>query len=331
MILKIVVLVILFIFSAFFSGSETALFSLDSLKLRKMRRRSKNIKNINILLQNPVRLLTTILIGNMLVNITASSIAASIAIDIFGSEGLGLSIGVMTFLLLIFGEVTPKRYAIERSTAVSLFSAAVLPYISKLFSPIHWILHHGINKLLPVSIKEPTLNEEELKMLIDIGHKEGVVAGHEKDLIGAVLGFTDTIVKQVMTKRENVKAISIDILQEEFIKLAVEFKHSKIPVYKNSLDNIMGVVYSKDLFLYPERRFSEIMKPVLFVSEAKKIKDVLKMFEDQNIKIAIVLDENGKTSGLITMEDILEEVFGEIYDEFEILSIMSDITDEKKV
>jgi len=331
MIIKIISLIILLIFSAFFSGSETALFSLDSLKLRKMKRRSKNVKNINILLQNPVRLLSTILIGNMIVNITASSIAASIAIDVSGDKGVGFSIGIMTFLLLIFGEVTPKRYAIERASVVALFSSRILPYISKLFTPIHWVLHHGVNKFLPTAMKEPTINEEEFKMLIDIGHKEGIVAGHEKELIGAVLGFTDTIVKQVMTKREKIEAISADVTHAEFVDLAKKIKHSKLPVYKHSLNNIMGIVYSKELFLFPEKNFSEIIKPILSVPESKKIKDVLSVFEDQNIKIAIVLDENGNTTGLVTMEDILEEVFGEIYDEFEILSIAtaSDIKKEK--
>jgi Mg2+/Co2+ transporter CorB len=327
MTVKIIVLIMLLVFSAFFSGSETALFSLDTLKLRKIKRRSKNIKNISALLQNPVRLLATILIGNMIVNITASSIAASIAIELVGDKGIGLSIGIMTFLLLIFGEVTPKRYAIERVASVSLFCSSILPYISKLFAPVHWVLHHGINRFLPSAMKEPTLNEEELKMLIDIGHKEGIVAGHEKDLIGAVLGFTDTIVKQVMTKKEKIEAISTDVSHLEFVNLAKKFKHSKIPVYRHSLDTIMGIVYSKELFLYPDKNFSEIIKPVLYVPETKKIKDLLRMFEDQNIKIAIVLDGYGKTVGLITMEDILEEVFGEIYDEFEILNILEE---EKK-
>lgn len=316
MIPKIVAIIILLVFSAFFSGSETALFGLDSLALRKIRRRGHSTKNINFLLRNPLRLLATILIGNMLVNVTASSIAADIAIDIFGDKGIGISIGIMTFLLLLFGEVSPKRYAIERSGKLALFSARPLIYLSRCFLPIHKVL----SRLIPVSKKEPTLTEEELRTIIDIGHREGIVAGHEKELIGAVLGFTDTIVKNIMVPRENIKAGSIDLMQEEFIKFAKEFKHSKIPVYKNSLDNIMGIIYAKELFLNPEKHFTEIMKPILSVPYNKKIKDILRVFERENIKIAIVLDENGLTCGLVTMEDIIEEVFGEIYDEFEILT-----------
>lgn len=316
MIYKIIAIVILLVFSAFFSGSETALFSLDPLALRKIRRMGKGVKKINLLLQNPMRLLATILIGNMLVNVTASSIAASIAIDIFGDRGIGISIGVMTFLLLLFGEVSPKRYAIERSSRVALFSAKPLRYISRLFYPIHLVF----SRLLPIPKKEPTLTEEELKAIIDIGHREGIIAGHEKDLIGAMLGFTDTLVKDIMIRRENIKAGSIDLTQDEFINFAKGIKHSKIPVYKNSLDNIMGIVYAKELFLYPEKSFSEITKPVLSVPYNKKIKDILQIFERENLKIAIVLDEKGLTCGLVTMEDIIEEVFGEIYDEFEILT-----------
>lgn len=316
MIFKLIAIVILFCFSAFFSGSETALFSLDPLALRKIRRRGKSTKNISSLLRNPLRSLTTILIGNMLVNITASSIAASIAIDILGDKGVGVSIGIMTFLLLLFGEVSPKRYAVERSGRFALFCARPLLYLSVFLHPIHIIL----SRFLPVPKKEPTLTEEELKAMIDIGHREGIVAGHEKELIGAVLGFTDTLVKDVMVSREKIKAASFDMTQDEFIRFAKEVKHSKIPVYKNSLDNIMGVVYTKELFLYPGRLFTEIMKPILSVPYNKKIKDVLQTFERENIRIAVILDEDGHTCGLVTLEDIIEEVFGEIYDEFEILT-----------
>lgn len=315
MLYKIIGIIILLIFSAFFSGSETALFSLDPIALRKLRQKGYRTKNIDFLLGNPIRLLVTILIGNMLVNVTASSIAGSIAISIFGDKGVGISIGVMTFLLLLFGEVSPKCYAIERPNKLALFSARLLVFLSRFFSPIYILL----SNFVPTLKKTPTLTEEELKALIDMGHRQGVVAGHEKELIGAVLGFTDTLVKDVMTKRKDIKACSIDLTQVEFINLVKEFRHSKVPVYKNSLDNIMGIVYAKELFLYPERPFTEIMKPVLSVPYNKKIKDVLGIFERENIKIAIVLDEFGLVCGLITMEDIIEEVFGEIYDEFEIL------------
>lgn len=321
---KIAAIIILLVFSAFFSGSETALFSLDPLKLRKLKRRAKNVKDIKYLLQNPLRLLATILIGNTIVNITASAIAGSIAIDLWGDKGVGISIGVMTFLLLLFGEVSPKRYAIERPIFTSLLCAKPLTFITKMFLPIHWLVSF-MTGMFPLQKKEPTLTEEELKAMIDRSHKEGVVAEHEKELIGAVLGFTDTIVGKVMVPRQNIKAVPIDIPQSDLTNFVKEVKHSKIPVYKNTLDNVMGILYTKELFLYPEKPFGELVKPVLYVESGKKIKDVLRMFEEQNIKIAIVLNEKGITCGLVAIEDILEEVFGEIYDEFEILAQVSGV------
>lgn len=319
MIYKIAAIIILLVFSAFFSASETALFSLDSIKMRKLKRIRKGAKNVNYLLRNPLRLLATILIGNTIVNITASAIAGYLAIELLGDKGVGVSIAVMTLLLLFFGEVTPKRYAIERPIRISVFSVKPLILLMKLFMPIHEALSF-LTKKFEIERKEPTLTEEELIAIIEQGHKEGVIAGHEKEMIGAVLGFTDTTVAEVMTRREKIKAASIDLKQEEFMNIAGEFKQSRIPVYKNSLDNVMGIVSVKELFLHPEKPFSEVLKPVLSVSKNKKIKELLKTFEEQNIKIAIVLDEKGVTCGLITMEDIVEEVFGEIYDEFEILT-----------
>lgn len=318
MIYKIIAILVLLLFSAFFSGSETAFFSLNSLVLNKIRHKKKDISKIKYLLHDPVKLLATILIGNMLVNVAASSIAASLAIDIYGDKGIGVSIGVMTFLLLLFGEVSPKRYAIAKPIKYSLMSAGILVYVSKVFYPFQLLLNKFINKILLFEEREPTLSEEELKTVIDIGHREGVVGGEEKKMIGAVLRFSDKIVKNVITKRENVKAASIDLSHEEFIKFAKEIKHSKIPIYKNSMDNIVGIVYTKELFLYSNKSYKDIIKPVLFMYDQRKIKDILEVFENQNIKIAIVFDEKGVVSGLVTMEDIIEEVFGEIYDEFEI-------------
>jgi Mg2+/Co2+ transporter CorB len=329
MLIKIAAIVVLLMFSAFFSGSEIALFSLDAISLRKLKRRSRNVKQINFLLRNPIRLLATLLIGNTIVNITASSLAGSIALDIWGDKGVSISIGVMTFVLLLFGEVSPKRFAIDRPIFVSAISIKPLVILTKLFTPIHWFLMK-FTGMFSLPAKEPTLTEEELKTMIDIGHKEGVIAGHEKELIGAVLGFTDIAVNRIMVKKEDIRAISIDVSQEEFVRLAKEYKNSKIPVYKHNLNGIMGIVSVKELFLNPVKPFGQIMEPVFFVPYDRKIKEILQKFEEKNIRIAIVLDDNGETCGLVTMEDIIEEVFGEIYDEFEILSQITEAGVEEK-
>ncbi len=321
MIYKLFLIIILLLLSAFFSGSETALFSLDALTLRKLERQGKNTRHIKFLLSNPVQLLATILIGNMLVNTSASVLVSSIAIQAFGDLGMGMAIGIMTLLLLLFGEITPKTLALERAATISFLCARPLIYFAKVIFPLRRPLRRITDSLIPVWTKpqtnEPTVTEEELKTIIDLGQREGVVAKQEREMIRAVLEFTDTDVREVLTPRVDIKAISIDSSQEQALQLAREYRHSKIPIYKNNLDKIMGVIYAKELFLHPKRKFTELIKPVLFVPDTKQIDELLQMFERQKLKIAIVVDEYGGTDGMVTMEDLLEEIFGEIYDEFE--------------
>lgn len=223
--------------------------------------------------------------------------------------------------MLVFGEVTPKTLAIEKGESLSLIVAKPLKYFSQLVFPLRKILCLIADNLLRLtkisSKKEPTLTEEELKTIIDVGQREGVVKRGERELIHSMLEFTDTEAKDIMTPRVDIKAASLDMNQEEFLKFARKITHSKIPVYENSIDKIVGVVYTKEIFLNLERNFVESIRPVIFIPGTKKIDDLLKTFDQQKTKIAIVVDEYGGTNGLLTLEDILEEIFGEIYDEFE--------------
>ena len=321
MIISILAIVALLLLSAFFSGSETALFSLNILELRKLEKKGKNVSCIKQLLSNPVQLLATILIGNIIVNITASVLATSIAIRILGNYAIGSAIGVMTLLLLLFGEVTPKSIAIENSVKFSLISAKPLLIFSKIILPLRWCLKKTTESLIPVWVKphkrEPTLTEEELKTMLDVGQKEGIVHDQEREMIRAVLEFTDTDVKEVQTPRVDIKAISMEEEQDEALQLVKEFKHSIIPVYKETIDKVLGVIYTKELFLNQKKSFISLVKPVLFVPETKKIDELMEIFQKQKLKMAIAVDEHGGTAGLVTLEDILEEIFGEIYDEYE--------------
>lgn len=311
----------LLFFSAFFSGSETALFSLNPIKLRKMERRHKDVRTISNLLKEPSHLLITILIGNTLVNVILSVVATSLSLELFGSKGLVLAIGAVTFLLLVFGEVTPKTFAIEKGETFSLIVAGPLKYFSRLVFPLRNVLYLIANSAIRLtktgSKNEPTLTEEELKTIIDVGHREGVVKKEEREMIRSVLEFTDTEAKDIMTPRVDIKAASLDMKQEEFLEFAREIKHSKIPVYEKSIDKIVGVVNAKEVFLNLERNFVEAIRPVIFIPGTKKIDDLLKTLDQKKTKIAIIVDEHGGTDGLLTLEDILEEIFGEIYDEFE--------------
>lgn len=320
--------------SAFFSGSETALFSLNTIKLRKMERRGKDTRIISELLKEPSRLLVTLLIGNTLVNVVISVVATSLSLQLFGNKGLGLAIGVVTFLLLIFGEVTPKTFAIEKGESLSLIVAKPLKYFSHLIFPLRNILRLIADRLIRLtrisSKREPTLTEEELKTIIDVGHREGVVKKGEREMIRSVLEFTDTEARDIVTPRVDIKAASLDMTQQEFLEFARKIKHSKIPVYENSVDKVVGVIYAKETFLNPERSFVESIRPVAFIPGTKKIDDLLKAFDEQKTKIAIVVDEYGGTDGLVTLEDILEEIFGEIYDEFETPEHLIEKIDDKR-
>jgi len=320
---KLISFFILLTFSAFFSGSETALLSIDNLKFRNLQKRGGNTRYISRLIKDPNRLLITVLVGNMLVNVAASALATSMLIDLFGNKGTGISIGIMTFLLLVFGEVTPKTYAINRSENFSRFVSRPLWIFSKLITPIRKILTFITNKITSLidiesEDKEPFLTEEEFKTVLKVGHKEGQVKEQEKEMINAVLDFTDTTAEEIMTPRVDIKAVPLDMEKEKFIEFAKNIRHAKIPVYVNSIDKIIGVIYTKEAFLNPQKKFNGLVKPVLFVPGAKKIYDLAQSFGEQKTKVAVVIDEYGGTDGLVTAEDINEEIFGEIYDEFEV-------------
>ena len=318
---KIILIFILLFFSAFFSGSETALFSINTLKFRKLQRSGKDVSILRRFLNNPSRLLITILTGNMLVNVAASAITTTLFVDIFGNKGVGISVGVMTLLLLIFGEVSPKTYAIYRAEELSLSVSKPMWIISKIFFPIRIVLQKLTNKIIfsfrLKPKKEPTLTEEEFKTIIDVGHKEGVVKKYERDMIRSVLEFTDTTVGEIMTPRVDIKGASLEFSQEEFLSFARENQCSKIPVYITSIDKIIGIIYVKEFLLNSGKDYKDLIKPVMFIPGTKKITELVKLFDEQKTKIAIVLDDYGGTDGLVTLEDIQEEIFGEIYDEFE--------------
>lgn len=321
MIQELLLMVILLFFSALFSGSETALVSLDSIKIKRIQKHNRDISYVQKLLANPSRFITTLLIGNSLVNIMFSTVLTSILIKTLGDKGLAISIGAATFLLLIFGEITPKIFAIKKAEEFSYNIARPLDIFAKAIFPLRFIFYRAAKKFIDtVGIKldiEPTLTEEELKSIIELGHRHGVVKENEKEMIRSVIELTQTSVQETMTPRPDIKALSLESSQEQAIKFLKNIKHSKIIVYKDTIDNIVGVLNAKDLFFSPHEDFKNLIKPAVFVPQTKKIDELLKDFLSLNYKIAIVVDEYGNTYGLVTLEDILEEIVGEIYDEFE--------------
>ena len=318
---ELILIGLLLFLSALFSGSETALVSLDSIKIKRLQRQNKDIKYLQRLLSNPSRFLTTILIGNTLVNIMLSTVLTSILVRTLGDRGLAVSIGMATFLLLIFGEVTPKTFAIKQAESFSYNVARPLEMFARIIYPLRLIFSRLATmfiKIIGIRLdKEPTLTQEELKSVIELSHKHGAVKENEKEMIHSVLELTQTDAQTIMTPRPDIKALSLEKNQKQALEFLKNIKHSKIPIYRDSIDNITGVLYAKDLFFSPERDFRSLIRPAVFVPETKKIDELLKDFQSQNSKIAIVVDEYGNTYGLVTLEDILEEVVGEIYDEFE--------------
>ena len=321
------------ILSAFFSGSETALFSLNKLQLKKMQKEDGDnwrVKSIVRLLDDPQRTLISILIGNMFVNISATSLATYLAIVFFGNIGIGIASGIMIFTILVFGEIVPKSLAVANADKISkrvarpieIISLVLFPLI-KFFKMIIGALYYLFGKKSLKVKKEIT--QEDLITLIDAGKDEGVIEEEEKKMIKNIFEFGDTMVKEVMIHRVDMACIPSDTKLNSILKLIKKMGHSRIPVYEKTIDNIIGILYAKDLLGIYEKWYiskekfdlKQIMREVYFVPENKKIDELLDIFQKDRIQIAIAIDEYGGTAGLVTMEDVVEEVVGEIIDEYD--------------
>ena len=315
--------------SAFFSGSETAFFSLSKIHLKKIeKKKTRSSKRIFRLLRNPRELLIIILLGNTIVNVAAASTAAIIAISI-GNKYLShlpqslimaVEIGVMTILLLIFGEITPKLVSFSSPEKVARFSSFFLEIIKYLLWPIIKILEF-ISSLFSTrkdTLQPANLTSEDFKNLIKSKATRDSLEENEKKIITSIFRFSSTLAKEIMIPRVDIIAIDssegLTKVKEQIIKSG----HSKIPIYKQNIDNVIGVVYAKDIILNPTKKaLTSFIRPPLFITENVKIQNLLNQFKSTKIQIAVVVDEYGGTSGLLTLEDILEELVGEIMDEYD--------------
>lgn len=324
---QLVVLAFLLGASAFFSASETALMSLSKIRIRHMAEENeKGWKSIEKVTENPSKLLSTILVGNNVVNIGASALATALALEFFGSKGVGIATGIMTALVLVFGEITPKSLAAQNSEKVSLRVIGIILFIMKILSPIVRVfsfLTNGLIKLLggDTSKYQPVITQEELRTMVTVSHEEGVLEVEEKQMIDKVFEFGDLYVKDVMIQRRDMVALSHDVTYEEFLEVVKEEQFSRYPVYKDGIDNIIGFLNIRDLFLLedPFNKFNleEYVRKPFHTFEYKKIADVFKEMKKSRVHMAIVLDEYGSTAGLITIEDLIEEIVGDIEDEYD--------------
>lgn len=324
---QLVALVFLVLLSGFFSGSETALVSVNRIKLKKLVEEGvPNAIIVERLLRHPNRLLATILVGNNLVNIAAAAIATSLAINFFGSKGVGLATGIMTLLILVFGEVTPKGYAIRNAEKISLRIARLMELLVRGLYPLVRVLTAITTPLIKSFGGDvrfsPYVTEDEIKMLVEVGEKEGVIEKGEREMIHGVFEFGETEAKEVMVPRIDMKCLSIDDSIEKAIEFVRETGHSRTPVYEKSIDNIVGILNSKDLFGRTTDEVSKVglrdlIRPAYYVPETKKLDEILREMQKRKTQMAIVVDEYGGTAGLVTLEDILEEIVGEILDEYD--------------
>jgi CBS domain containing-hemolysin-like protein len=319
---QILILVILIIFSALFSGIETALMSLNMIKVNALVEQSKKgSKVLHRIKQNPHKLIITILIGNNLVNIGAASFATVLFTDLFGSSGIGIATGVMTFLILVFGEITPKTFATQNAERVSLLVARPVELLSILLSPLVKIFEYiskFMSKLLGTK-KEKALSEEELKTIVTMGAKEGILNREAAEMMHNVLEFKGTKVTDIMTPDVNIEMIDGKKKLKEVIDFVVKSPFSRYPVYLESKDKIIGILDVDDVLKYAKSgkldiRVKSIVRPLFFVPESKEIDDLLVEFKGKKVPLAIVVDEYGDVSGLVTVEDILEEIVGDIFD-----------------
>ncbi len=338
LLIQFAVLFLLLLVSAFFSASETAVFSANKMRIRHMAEEGERKAILTrSLLEQPSRLISTILVGNNIVNIAATALATSIAIGIFGDAGTGIATGVMTLLVLVFGEITPKTFAAKRAEFVALRVSRAIGLFGKLFYPVVLILNFItgiIVKLLGGSYPERSIvTEEEIRMLVGVGQEEGLLDEDEKEMIESIFEFDDTVVREVMVPRIDIIAADEKEDIEYVINLVVAVGHSRIPVYGQTIDNIVGVIYVKDL-LQPllergeEREIAELMRPAYYVPESKKVRDLFAEMRKEKIHMAIVLDEYGGTAGIVTIEDLIEEIVGEIQDEFDNEEIPVEVQDD---
>ncbi len=318
-----IVLIILLLCSAFFSGSETALFSLTKVRVKRLQLENvRNSKTLAQLLNKPRRLIITILIGNMLVNILASCTASSLALNIFGDKGIGISIAVMTLLILTFGEITPKVIAIRNSEKISLFVTPCISIFSKIVSPIRKILRFIVDIFTPlfsrtIKTKGAHLTEEELKKAIELGRQEGVLDKKEEEMIKGVFKFGDKTARDVVVPPKKVVAVDIATPLRTIRSIIAKQELSRMPIFENRLNNIVGVLYAKDLIIATQRGpfvLRDILRKPFYVQDDIKLNELLREFRTHRIHMALVRNAKGKFVGLATLQDLLEEIIGQIRD-----------------
>ncbi len=319
-------LLVLFVLSAFFSGSETAMMALDRLRLKYLVEKGRpGAARLEAILERPERLLSAILIGNNLVNIAASVFATALLIEIFGDHGELLTILILTPILLVFAEISPKTYAAKKPEAVSFLVLRPILFCMWLLSPVIWLVS-GVSRLLNRIFRtedgRTVISEDEIKSIISVGEQSGTVHEKTRRMLHGIFELSQIRVRDVMIPRTEVVGIDVSLPFGEILQLVQEARHSRFPVYEESLDNVLGIVHSKDILNYVHRpgkfNIRKVSRLPFFVPESQLIESLLQSFRERRVHLAIVVDEHGGVEGIVTLEDVIEEVFGEIADEYDL-------------
>jgi len=326
--MELLSLALLIALSGFFSGLEVALVGVRKSKvIQLLNEGKKGSKALHKLKTNPSWMMSSVNLGNNLVNVGASAIATSVAIRIFGEDGLGIAIGIMTFLILVFGEITPKTYCNANSAKIALRYAPVLLGFSYIFYPVvkfFETITKGVVKITGSSYIPPPITEEEIKGVIDQGLAEKAIEKDEMELVHGALKFDDTVIRSVMTPRTKMFTLNSKTILFEALSEINQNGYSRIPIYGTSKDDIVGFVHVRDVLKELEndnkmKSLEQIARKPVFVSQEKMVSSLLKEMKGRKTHMAIVVDEHGGVEGLVTLEDLIEEIVGEIEDETDIV------------
>lgn len=322
---QLIILIILLMLSAFFSSAETALTTVNRIRIRSLADDgSKRAKTVLKITDNSGKMLSAILIGNNIVNVSAASITTSLAYSLGGSA-VAIANAVITIAILLFGEITPKTTATIHAEKLALIYAPIISIFMKIMTPVIFIINGLSNAVLLLlridpNAKNQTMTENELRTIVDVSHEDGVIESDEKEMIYNVFDLGDAKAKDVMVPRVHVTFADVNTTYEELIEIFREDKFTRLPIFEDSTDNVIGTINMKDLLLFDntkEFHIRDILREAYFTYEYKNISELLVEMREASFNIAIVLDEYGDTAGLITLEDILEEIVGEIHDEYD--------------
>jgi len=324
---ELVILSVLIGLSGFFSGLEVALVGIRKSKVVQLfNEGKKGSKALHKLKMNPSWMMSSVNLGNNLVNVGASALATSLAIRLFGDDGLGIAVGIMTFLILVFGEITPKTYCNANSTKIALRYAPVLLMFSYVFYPVvkfFEVITKGVVKMTGSSNEPPPITEEEIKGVIDQGLEEKALEKDEMELVHGALKFDDTVIRSVMTPRTKMFTLNSKMLLFEALPQINQSGHSRIPIYGETTNDIVGFIHARDILKELEKdnkmvSLEQIARKPVFASQEKLVSSLLKEMQGRRTHMAIVVDEHGGVEGLVTLEDLVEEIVGEIEDETDI-------------